>query len=144
MPWGNDDAACPKVGCTLILFPLKPQVKITRVCGELAVSRSIGDPDFKGIATVEGGDPPPDLFFNFPADHTRTFSADLVIADPEILAFDILPCKGVGGPTAGPGANALFPVAPPCPHFWRACSRALPSALCRRSHRTAHCLMSDV
>uniref|UniRef100_A0A7S2REK4 PPM-type phosphatase domain-containing protein n=1 Tax=Rhizochromulina marina TaxID=1034831 RepID=A0A7S2REK4_9STRA len=63
-------------------------VTISRVCGELAVSRSIGDPDFKGIA---GPEPSQDLFFCFPQGHSRTFSADLVIAEPDIESFEVSP-----------------------------------------------------
>ena len=39
---------------------------ISRVCGELAVSRSLGDPDFKGFGPKSHTAPPDDLFFPFP------------------------------------------------------------------------------
>lgn len=63
-------------------------VTINRVCGELSVSRSIGDPDFKGFED-EGGGGVPDFPFNFPASHSGVFFADLVIADPEFAEAEL-------------------------------------------------------
>lgn len=66
------------------------------MCGELSVSRSIGDPDFKGFtAAAEEAGPeaaqglPPDFPFDFPPGHSGLFHADLVIADPEIVESTI-------------------------------------------------------
>lgn len=60
---------------------------IQRVCGDLAVSRSIGDPDYKNLST----DVPTDgMLFIFPDDHPRTFSGDLVIPDPDVTEVDVL------------------------------------------------------
>ena len=54
-------------------------VTIHRVCGELAVSRSIGDPDYKGFTPGAKVD----AYFGWPQDHNEIFYADLVIPDPE-------------------------------------------------------------
>lgn len=56
-----------------------PWVTIHRVCGELAVSRSIGDPDYKGL--IPGA--PVQAYFAWPDGHNQIFLADLVIPDPE-------------------------------------------------------------
>ncbi len=61
-------------------------ITIERVAGDLAVSRSIGDRDYKGFNS--GAETP--SFFNFPEGHSRVFNADLVIPDPEIEDFQIL------------------------------------------------------
>lgn len=91
-------------------------VTIHRVCGELSVSRSIGDPDFKGFAAATAnasasaaanaqqamaadGDEgareergvEADFPFAFPAGHSGAFVEDLVIADPEIMEMEIGP-----------------------------------------------------
>lgn len=60
-------------------------VTIHRVCGELSVSRSLGDPDFKGVSVGEVSD----AYFDFPEDHSRLFMADLVIPDPEFKHADL-------------------------------------------------------
>jgi len=62
-------------------------VTIHRVCGELSVSRSLGDPDFKGF--TDDGEPQ-ELFFDFPDDHSRNFVADLLISDPEFRHAEIM------------------------------------------------------
>eukprot|EP00599_Poterioochromonas_sp_BG-1_P005644 CAMPEP_0173144310 /NCGR_PEP_ID=MMETSP1105-20130129/7153_1 /TAXON_ID=2985 /ORGANISM="Ochromonas sp., Strain BG-1" /LENGTH=712 /DNA_ID=CAMNT_0014057959 /DNA_START=152 /DNA_END=2291 /DNA_ORIENTATION=+ len=54
-------------------------VTIYRVCGELALTRSIGDPDYKGFTPGERTD----AFFLWPDGHNQIFHADLIIPDPE-------------------------------------------------------------
>ena len=87
------------------------EVEISRVCGELAVSRSIGDRDFKALfntsnATGKGKewDSPP--FLMFPDDHSRLFVGDLVTSEAEFQTlrmgdsnayeeFFLLACDGL-------------------------------------------------
>lgn len=59
---------------------------IHRVCGEIAVSRSIGDPDYK---TFVPGKKVTDAFFLWPKDHDQIFHADLVIPQPEFMSVDL-------------------------------------------------------
>jgi serine/threonine protein phosphatase PrpC len=54
-------------------------VTIYRLCGELAVSRSIGDMDYKGFTK----DQIVDAFFLWPDNHSKIFKEDLVIPEPE-------------------------------------------------------------
>eukprot|EP00602_Paraphysomonas_sp_CaronLab_P002178 CAMPEP_0185027176 /NCGR_PEP_ID=MMETSP1103-20130426/11952_1 /TAXON_ID=36769 /ORGANISM="Paraphysomonas bandaiensis, Strain Caron Lab Isolate" /LENGTH=797 /DNA_ID=CAMNT_0027561053 /DNA_START=38 /DNA_END=2431 /DNA_ORIENTATION=- len=59
--------------------------EIYRVCGEISVSRSIGDMPYKGfVPGVEVTE-----LFNWPEGHSRTFLADLVIPDPECITVEI-------------------------------------------------------
>eukprot|EP00903_Cladosiphon_okamuranus_P013952 g12976.t1 len=83
---------------------------ITRVCGELAVSRSIGDRDFKGFTKrrleqgTEGA-PPLDMpvLFAWPHGHTGEFYDDLLTAEPEfeetVIGLDdeflLMACDGL-------------------------------------------------
>lgn len=86
-------------------------VTIHRVCGELSVSRSIGDPDFKGftaaaaaagqmadegaggkaVAAAVGEGVEAEFPFAFPPGHSGTFVEDLVIADPEVMEAEVEP-----------------------------------------------------
>lgn len=58
---------------------------IHRVCGELAVSRSIGDPFYKSLIPGQ----PHNAYFLWPEGHNTIFNADLVIPDPEFEVVDI-------------------------------------------------------
>ena len=62
-------------------------VTINRVCGELAVSRSIGDAVLKGFIPGEKVDE----WFAWPDDHNNIFYADLIIPDPEFKTIDLTP-----------------------------------------------------
>ena len=71
---------------------------VARVCGDLAVARALGDPDYKGIARMAA------VPWDWPDDaHPRTFSADLVLATPDVHfrrlraadAFLLLACDGL-------------------------------------------------
>jgi len=53
---------------------------IGRTCGELGVSRALGDPDFKGFGPNSHAAPPAELFFPWPDGIERTITADLVLA----------------------------------------------------------------
>ena len=59
---------------------------IHRVCGEISVSRSIGDPDYKNLVP---GARQEDWYFRWPDGHNQTFSADLLIPHPECRVLDI-------------------------------------------------------
>jgi len=61
--------------------------EIHRVCGEVAVTRAIGDVDFKGWgsarALASDAGPPP--CFIYPENHPRVFVADLLVPTPDIV-----------------------------------------------------------
>ena len=63
-------------------------LKIYRLCGELAVSRAIGDEDFKGFRP-EGEKVEDDTFWLFPPDHPRVFRGDLVSSEPDVSVRDL-------------------------------------------------------
>lgn len=60
-------------------------VNIFRVNGELAVSRAIGDIDYKGEALAKYE------YWAYPEGHNRVFHDDLVIAVPEFQEIEITP-----------------------------------------------------
>ena len=60
-------------------------ISISRVCGDLGVSRAIGDADFKQGARMKVYD------WAFPNGEPREFSADLVSSDPDVTATSITP-----------------------------------------------------
>lgn len=78
-------------------------IQISRVCGELAVSRAIGDRDFKARYNVstrnsteldvnEGNDNKTwdgSMFLPYPEDHSKSFVGDLVSNQPEFQSFRI-------------------------------------------------------
>jgi serine/threonine protein phosphatase PrpC len=59
--------------------------EVSRVVGDLSVSRSIGDPDYKGFVPGEKVD----LCLPWPKDHDQTFLLDLIIAEPEIETMEL-------------------------------------------------------
>ena len=63
-------------------------VTIHRVCGELSVSRSIGDRDYKGFTP---GEKAGDAYFLWPDSHDQIFYADLVIPNPEFKCLVLEP-----------------------------------------------------
>lgn len=56
-------------------------IQISRVCGDLAVSRALGDSGYK--TTQDGHWEFPDCFFAFPDGHSRQFVGNLVSNEPE-------------------------------------------------------------
>jgi serine/threonine protein phosphatase PrpC len=60
-------------------------VSIYRVCGDLAVTRSIGDPDYKSVIPGQ----PVTHWFPWPDGHDKIFNADLVIPDPEMTLMTL-------------------------------------------------------
>jgi serine/threonine protein phosphatase PrpC len=68
---------------------------ISRVCGELAVSRAIGDRDFKAVCNAparhDGDDDrwETSLFLSYPDDHSRQFVGDLVSGKPDFQAIRV-------------------------------------------------------
>eukprot|EP00604_Paraphysomonas_vestita_P003556 CAMPEP_0174822946 /NCGR_PEP_ID=MMETSP1107-20130205/20091_1 /TAXON_ID=36770 /ORGANISM="Paraphysomonas vestita, Strain GFlagA" /LENGTH=549 /DNA_ID=CAMNT_0016043565 /DNA_START=466 /DNA_END=2115 /DNA_ORIENTATION=+ len=58
---------------------------IYRVCGEISVSRSIGDIAYKGFIPGQIVDDP----FAWPENHDQIFLADLVIPNPEFVSMDL-------------------------------------------------------
>jgi serine/threonine protein phosphatase PrpC len=83
-------------------------VTIHRVCGDLAVTRSIGDPDYKRV--VPGA--PVSQWFPWPEQHSTCFLGDLVIATPECVRvqlgpgdeFMVLASDGLWDVVSGPDA----------------------------------------
>ena len=60
--------------------------EVSRVVGDLSVSRSIGDPDYKNFVPGEKVD----LCLPWPKGHSETFLGDLIIAEPEIETIDVI------------------------------------------------------
>lgn len=60
-------------------------VVVYRICGEIAVSRSIGDPVYKHFTPGE----PVQEYFSWPEGHSHIFMADLVIPLPECKVMTI-------------------------------------------------------
>ncbi len=60
---------------------------VHRVCGDVAVSRSIGDIDYKGFSAPPGAVSYD--YFNWPENHNRRFLADLIIPNPEFISVDL-------------------------------------------------------
>lgn len=80
-------------------------LKISRVCGELAVSRALGDRDFKAAFNVSSSEEALDselsddtnssiswdgpLFLPYADDHNRRFQGDLISASPEVQVLRV-------------------------------------------------------
>jgi serine/threonine protein phosphatase PrpC len=65
-------------------------IRISRVCGELAISRAIGDRDFKARYNNTCEDNQAwdgSMFLPYPDDHNRCFVGDLVSNQPEFQSF---------------------------------------------------------
>jgi serine/threonine protein phosphatase PrpC len=69
---------------------------ISRLCGELSVSRAIGDTEFKGFKQEDGqggerkGKEPVDpTLFSWPKGHSGVFYDNLVTAEPELFSVDV-------------------------------------------------------
>jgi len=77
----------------------KTETTITRVCGELAVSRSIGDrlfkaPRSKSVMLGENGIYAGPDFLPYPLNHPQTFGPDdLVSSECDITSFDLPPAE---------------------------------------------------
>ena len=74
-------------------------IQISRVCGELAVSRALGDRDFKALsdptreksslAATHDGSWQGSIFLPYPDNHSRSFQGDLVSSIPEVKSMRI-------------------------------------------------------
>jgi len=73
-------------------------VHISRLCGELAVSRALGDFDFKVPFNIKSSSllndsamtwTNPSLFLPYPENHSQTFVGDLVSAIPDVTFFEV-------------------------------------------------------
>ena len=70
-------------------------LQISRVCGELAVSRAIGDRDFKAACNlppsgdVENDEWETSLFLPYPDEHSRQFVGDLVSSKPDFQTMRV-------------------------------------------------------
>ena len=73
-------------------------IEISRVCGELAVSRALGDRDFKAISDPQRSTGSPDMmasswqgpfFIPYPENHSQRFRGDLVSNMPEVETLRI-------------------------------------------------------
>lgn len=58
---------------------------ILRVCGDLSVSRAIGDPDYKLRDGLTSSSP----YITWPVGHTRSFRADVITAQPDVRQLRI-------------------------------------------------------
>lgn len=83
---------------------------VARVCGDLAVARALGDPDYKGLARMAA------VPWDWPDEaHPQAFVADLVLATPDVCHrrlephhdFLLLACDGLWEVLSSSEATAL-------------------------------------
>jgi serine/threonine protein phosphatase PrpC len=65
------------------------QIEISRVCGDLAVSRALGDRDYKAPSSCDFEWHSPMPFLLYPDDHSKHFKGDLVSSVPELQRFKL-------------------------------------------------------
>lgn len=88
---GSASASLPAVVCDPLIMwraehdPMRTTVT-ARVCGDLAVARALGDPDYKGAARMAL------VPWDWPDDsHPKAFSADLIVATPDVTTHELAP-----------------------------------------------------
>lgn len=65
---------------------------VWRVCGDLSVSRAIGDFEYKAAygTRINDNSWASDAPFDFPSNHSRYFTGDLIISTPDIKSFEVI------------------------------------------------------
>ena len=105
-------------------------VTISRVCGDLSVSRSLGDADFKGSARMAAAEGPR-MWQRPHGAPVAPFTADLVLSTPDVRTVDLRgPVLHVVGSGAGIAPDALLILA--CDGLWDVMTPAEVALLARR------------